>query len=562
MEIIKFFQKASLLMLLITAAAGSIWPNTILLIAFASVSLSWFLFRLIQDRAFSRMLILCLLLTIFGLSAYLGWQNAYNPTNGFTKFLILSGAISLGALLSTFRSEDGPNGLVVSLSVGAFFLAGAFVSIPILDISRSDLLTDNRLAGLIAILTPFIVLAYRTASSSLRWILGVGFLSVCGVLIISGSRGGVVSLGIGLIAWWFFAVMPNTKSHNVKFGLVVSFILLIGLGATAYLLSPKLLNSPLVNIPGAESRIQLYANHRYLVNDYWLLGAGLDTFAGNYSQYILSVPFLRFTYGHHLYVDLLLELGLVGILAFLAIYLTSFYKIIQAKGHLDQSQTNFYGAILASIITLLLHGFIDDAVFGDSGSLLLLVPASLAFSLNRPASNKRQIIYISIGCFLIFSTTGLFFFNSIRSNWASNKAAIEMAKIELVSWPTNEWSSGEKSNSLNPIKNSLIGQTESGSSNVTASYRLGLIEMESRNFQAAVQHLELAASQKPNHIGIIKNLGYAHLWSGNFDEGLVRLSTLPDIQQEADAYIWWWASLDEPELSEIAQEAKNSGLLR
>ncbi|MEM7348158.1 MAG: O-antigen ligase family protein, partial [Chloroflexota bacterium] len=258
---------------------------------------------------------LTLSLTIFIGSATLGVWSAYNTPQATTKLMILLVAALLSIYL--FNTKKHNDEINVYLAIGSVVFSIASLGIPLFGIERGELLTPNRLAGLIAILTPFLLLTFVSdRSKEMRLLKICGLIIALIALIASGSRGGIVALAIGIGLWWLLAGKRSLR-HQLRpsaVGIILSSIFLVGIAGL--LIVSRLSSTALIRIPGSGSRLTLYANLQNLIPDYWLLGGGLNSFSGHYSQYILSIPHLRFTYGHNLYFDLILELGVIGLVSF------------------------------------------------------------------------------------------------------------------------------------------------------------------------------------------------------------------------------------------------------
>lgn len=565
MESNQFLRTLSWVIIVLLNVGISIWPNLVLIFVTISLMVALLVVNWFRGRFKHHHFIYYLFASLYLGMAFWGWQSAYQPADGHTKFLVLFTGVLFGGLLAATINQESTTHVTWSFSTGALFLAAVFFAVGLLGIARGDLLTNNRLAGMIIIFTPFIILGFLETSSILKWIFPAVGSIVTLALIISGSRGGGAALVIGLSAWWLLYQSQRNGTRSGVWGISVGLSSLLTIGAFGYWQAPSLLNTILAGIPGAESRIQLYANHRHLLSDYWLLGGGLDSFGGQYSQYVLSIPFLRFTYGHHFYIDTLLELGILGLTSILALYTISLVYLLTLDnntGALERSQWHLKGATLASLIALILHGLIDDAIFGDSGSSFIFMAAGMAFALILPRHGIRKGGIISLVIVLVIGIAGIFSLSAIQSGRLSNSAAIEMAQVQLADWPTNEWSKGQHAAPLEMIAPDFERAIEINSLDTTSYYRLGLIHMESREFDEAKTQLSKAMELQPAHSGIKKNYGYALLWSGQIEEGLLVLEDLPEIQQEVDAYVWWWGQVGEDELSGIAQSAKDSGRLR
>ena len=489
----------------------------------------------------------------FLLSAGFGYWSAYNTENAFPKLLLLFLAILFVLLISTLNEKE--RAIHNTLGIGAIFFSLVFIAVKLQLLSGPILLTANRLAGLSAVLSPFLFSSLLNTQRTLfRIALGLGTLLILTVLVLSGSRGAIASLLIALFIWWVYT-KDNSITNKIKIpfiALSVSGLLLVG--ALCLIFISKIQMTGLNNIPGAASRIELYANSAFLLQDFGLLGGGLNSFGGLYSQYILSVPFLLFTYGHNLYIDLLLEQGVIGLISFLGVFISGFFLLLK---HPDINK-NIFGACLASIIVLLMHGLIDDAIYGDIGSPLLFAAPAFAFRIpiERIEKMQRTGIY-SLFLFLALLIAG-FWARPISAAFRSNLASINIAKVQLENWPTGEWSRYENSAALEFSEISLEDLLSKHPGHSPTLYKLGLINLEKKEFSLAVKRLVVAHQNNPQHPGIKKNLGFAYLWNNDIDNAKQILAEVPNAKEELFAYIWWWEGLNEPELSKNAQTLYDS----
>lgn len=77
--------------------------------------------------------------------------------------------------------------------------------------------------------------------------------------------------------------------------------------------------------------------------------------------------------------------------------------------------------------------------------------------------------------------------------------------------------------------------------------------MLERNYDGAVDHLEVAFAQDLGHRGIQKSLGQSYAWAGQFDRAYELLELLPESRSEMDVYQWWWATQGGEDLASNAQ---------
>ena len=137
----------------------------------------------------------------------------------------------------------------------------------------------------------------------------------------------------------------------------------------------------------------------------------------------------------------------------------------------------------------------------------------------------------------------------LRSDWYANQGAVEMAKIELKSFPANEWAGSKHVMALSAAEASLLSSLQFDSQNETANYRLGLISSARQDFSSALSYLLVAYHQSLHHRGIIKSLGYCYVWLGDMDNAKLLLSNIPEAKDELDVYVWWWGTQGRNDLS-------------
>jgi lipopolysaccharide biosynthesis regulator YciM len=147
---------------------------------------------------------------------------------------------------------------------------------------------------------------------------------------------------------------------------------------------------------------------------------------------------------------------------------------------------------------------------------------------------------------------GFAYRQAIMSAWNANLGAVEMARVELAGFPSGQWEDGTKVVSLGRAEVYFRRALAQDANNRTANHRLGLIAMQRRDFSSAVSYLETAHWIDGDHRGIIKSLGYAYVWSGEFDQAAPLVNQIPEASQELSTYIWWWQEQGRDDLAENA----------
>jgi len=290
------------------------------------------------------------------------------------------------------------------------------------------------------------------------------------------------------------------------------------------------------------------------------------SFAGLYSTYLRITPFFLFSHSHNLFLDVLLEQGIGGLFSLFMIIVGSLLLILRPGASEREKLIStrillFRWAAFASLVTLVLHGLMDDALYGALGTpLLFLVPGiAVAFSSKdgvsqsqlRPNRYRSILLFVlAVGAtLLLVAASG----STLLGSWYANLGAVRMSKVELVDWPTNRWFEGDDREELRGALRLFQLALNKERKNFTAHYRLGLLAMRRRDFSGASEHLEAAYDQAPDHRGVVKSLGYCYVWMARFEAAAFLLSRIPEARQEMDAYSHWWRQQERNDLASNAR---------
>jgi hypothetical protein len=363
----------------------------------------------------------------------------------------------------------------------------------------------------------------------------------------------------GICGWWLVSRVLSLRfkvKSAITFAVPIVLIAVIGIILVAQTPSGLIAIGNL--LPGeasAGSRAEIFWNTWQLIWDFPFTGGGLNSFSGLYSKYMLGIPYIKFEYSHNVFLDIALEQGLLGLGAFFAILILSIRKITQDKS------PNLAGiAVLMGILTIMIHGLFDDSFYGLRGSPLLLALPGIAIThgtakqeltKTQPSNQTRR--FVLAGAAIVIITAILAFGRSIVAQGYANLGAVKMSQIQLSNWP-DEVISGEKFLAKAGSAEDLFKRAVLKFPQTTAHYRLGLINIERRDFERANAHLETAYRRNPNHRGIIKSLGYSYAWLGEIEAAGQTLTAIPEATYELGIYAQWWASENRTDLSEYATQ--------
>ncbi len=512
---------------------------------------------------------------VFFVTAVLGVGTAYNKEQAWAKLCIVIGAILIYfALAQMPPSRIGDVmlcGTIVSFSVALYFFLTNDWRNWIADFSWLTLLGKrmlvlqsslgwpamhpNKAAGLIAMFLPLGAPVLKRYWQQNRMKAAIVFLSLVFtlfVLLLTSSRGAWVALVSSVFFLLLLKVISNRKRtqrtltfKNIglwQMGILMGIVILLAISFLSF-------NSISSSIP----RTQLYRESLQLIADFPFTGSGLATFEGLYSRYIRIIPYIFFNYSHNLFLDVWLEQGPVALITIFFLLSISTYHIF---GVLLQKDDSDHYSLLAGLIIVILHGLIDDPLYGFWGTPFLFFFPGLAagfindhntsgwFTRFLKGNYKRILLIMAI--LLLFLAPHI---KDIKARWFANLAALAMAQGELVNWPHNSWDYGVSSTKLEQGLQWSMKALALNPSEPTARYRLGLHAFYDWNFTQAVAHLQIAYQVRPTHRGVQKSLGYSLTWLGRTAEALDMLCNIPEAASEMDSYRAWWLQNERPDLA-------------
>jgi hypothetical protein len=580
--------------LLLVLVCGGIWmiePQSgrwIIMIAF----LPWGT-RLVAGQFPFRRTFLDWLIAIFLVTAWVGYWAAYDKTIAWNKVWLIMTAILLYYALVGQPKENLLWISILFFCVGIgvslyYFLTYDFVAAPrrlemvnrlgrwLMDVRPQTGWTSihpNYVAGLAAITAPFVIhplseLRRKTERPPLLFhaltIVGLGIVFLA--LLMTTSRGALMAIvsGAGI---WLLGRLANSNGirHLVKNEAFFSCTVLIYLCIIIAFLYIGPASSGSI-LPGNYhfgdgSRVELLSRSLYLLRDYPITGGGLGSFPGLYSQYLLNIPFFNVPNSHNLFLDVAIEQGLLGGLAFVLIYLASIWivsrSLMQEKG-IETSVLNWI--VLFCLIVVFVHGMVDDYLYSGNGTILSLVFAAISVLLTQGKDISRRDTFLldrRMAGYVLLLIAVMFVLRPRRvlSTWYANLGSVQMSQVELDGYPNSGWAGSKIVSRLDDAEAALRSSLQLDPSNRTANQRLGMISMLRQDFESASGYLEAAYREAPEHRGIIKSLGYCYVWLGDMQRADTYLSLIPEAQEELDAYIWWWEMQGRGDLSDSATSA-------
>jgi O-antigen ligase len=529
------------------------------------------------------------LVVVFAATVWAGYWAAYDQATAWNKAWLIMTAVLLYFSLKVQLQSNlfGVSVFLFCLGVGVslyYFLTHDFVALPrklefVNQIGRWIMnvrpqtgwapIHPNYVAGMIAVTVPFIfypVWSFRKNNSpvpalfSAAIMIGLGFAGLA--LVMATSRGVVFAILGGAGGWLLWrAVNLDGIRRQFKSEAAFPILLLVYLGAVvAFLYVGPARSGSLFSgnyYYGDGSRAELFSRSLFLLLDYPITGGGLGSFPGLYSQYMLGIPFFNVPNSHNLFLDVGIEQGLFGGLAFFCLYLAGLWTVSSAIAK-EGTDRSFKWVVLFSLIVAFVHGMVDNYLYNGAGTVLSLFLVGLSMNgqgyddeIRESRIDLRTVGVIAI----IWVLVAVVNLNQIRAIWHANVGAVQLAKVELDRFPNDGWAGDEIIPRLETADVSLRSSLQFDPANRTANQRLGMISMYRRDYASAVRYLETARGQAPQHRGILKSLAYCYVWLGNVEKAQALLSQIPEAREELDVYAWWWEAQGRSDLSGNAKLA-------
>ncbi len=527
-------------------------------------------------------------LTLFVLGALVGVVVSYSVVESLPLFFTILGSVSLMFVIAnpTVSPRNIAVGVVAAGAIFAVYFATQY--------AHFQYPLENgfiaHIARRISAIFPPLVIFTPHPNAAATFLEGTFFLTLALVqtekkhrrlwwsvlalvlygLLISDSRGAALGIALGLGLW---AMLRAPKTWRPPLAMAGGMI--FGVGAGVLALTFFIGNSPLTRlvariVHGFGGRYILYRNSIELLRDYPFTGAGLgNAFAMVYSRYqlLIDVPFLY--YAHNLPLAVWLGQGFLGIVG-LGWLVVRFYRLIwrveRYPAHIPH-RTLFRGSWLGVTATFT-HGLFDAAQFSPDHWTMPLLFVLLGLSLVQarralrvqpsPSTEKKSLPVRRLAvAAVILSVTAIAFAPRISAQWRANVGALYQTYGELAPNDKRMPRVVAMERARRVFESVLAQQPE----NSVVNRRLGMMALDTGNFQLARAYLETAYRHERHNQPTLKALGYAYLWTGDFSraaEMFRQVDFRSRLVDEMHYYRQYWKTRNREDLSAAAAEMEKT----
>jgi O-antigen ligase len=252
----------------------------------------------------------------------------------------------------------------------------------------------NHFAGFVELVLPvgLALLVFRGLRTDAFSMVGLLTIVPLGALILSASRGGIVSLAFEL-----GVLVVLARSRKRPEGPRIAAIAIVGLAAIALIVwmgAGKAIERFSTVHSGDVSigrRVTMFRGTLHVFLDHPIVGSGLGTLVAVYPRYETGYDGRVVDHAHNDYVEILADTGIFGGFCCVA-FLWILFR--EARRNFELEQGHFSRALHAGAITavsgLLLHSFVDFNLHIPSNALLFLLQAYLASSPALPSESPGR----------------------------------------------------------------------------------------------------------------------------------------------------------------------------
>jgi putative inorganic carbon (HCO3(-)) transporter len=240
-----------------------------------------------------------------------------------------------------------------------------------------DSIHPNVMAGSLATLAPLplaLCLALPSESKRHIWIritLLIVFLIQALILILTKSRGGYIALGVGL---WLTLWLSGRRRWSIA-------LTLLAVLAVAWLVTRPSTGAA-EGLGQAQAALDastwsfrqiVWQTGLQIVGDFPFTGVGLGTF-NDVAELLYGFYAPNNPGAHNLFLQAAVDLGVLGLISFVAILLLVVWVAFQAYVRFDGAHQNLLRAVaiggLSGIMATIAHGLVDSHTWGSKGAFI------------------------------------------------------------------------------------------------------------------------------------------------------------------------------------------------
>lgn len=294
------------------------------------------------------------------------WSGAFIASIGLVQFL-MQFVIGLERTMDVWREISTP---FLGKSLGTAVIAhnSWLVNVAGVDLFRAiAFFPDPHIyAFFLGMIAPLAVGLYlKTGRSLFVWIA----ILIITVDLLTFSRGGYVGLIAGFSIFFLLSYMRLRLWHKITLGILLSVLFLIMI-IPANPIADRLMSSFDTSEGSNSERLANWQQAYDIISTYPVVGVGI----GGYISHIdPRADYRTPIYAHNLYLDIMAEMGVIGLFAWLSFLLATLITFFSAR----KDPLMIAGG--ASIVVFMAHSFFETPLFSVHIFTLLMILAGLSY---------------------------------------------------------------------------------------------------------------------------------------------------------------------------------------
>lgn len=405
----------SLLSVLSTGAGGFLETRLFLYIGMLVLAYAWVLSSYLRGKPCFKHTLLDIPILLFLVASLLSMgrlTDVHASIDGF--FLVLSYFIFFYLIISCTQSFAD-----IKLLIYAFVGTGALLSLYgiyqygigfkelgkyiatqslAIDIPNrvfAIFISPNHLAGYLIMVIPLaFVVSLNAKKGWMRITMLTCLVLMVDCLFLTYSRGGILSLGLGLMVLLVGYGMRKQKDAflnliGVVILVAVTVFLITKAGAVLSSANPSYSAlSFSQGVLSVQGRLMLWKGALNIIKANPLIGTGVGTFASIYP--LFQYGGLYSTHAHNIYLEIFSETGLLGIISFISIFVFIIGKAVHSTRQQQGVLYELSLALLAGALGFMVHNAIDFEWSMAAAGLLFWGIVGLIFSCAQVAESDQS----------------------------------------------------------------------------------------------------------------------------------------------------------------------------
>lgn len=515
---------------------------------------------------------------LFAVTLFVGVWAAYDLATALLRcaVLVTSLVIMMGiAWVGRYHAKTALGLAGVGCAVGAGVLSLAYG----LHFTYNSGATASGLMVLLPLGVSGVWWQWLSHQKQLAWVAGGALLLALLIFLLTLERTAWLGLASGLLGagyvYWRFAVSISSTRvvHRVSDWLLLLILVsgLIGYGLLGFTPTVDSLLSHSAMGAAFQERTALWRESVAIGRDYYFTGSGLGMTAMVYSTYVLAVRVPYWYHAHQLYLQISLEQGIPGLVAFLGMILPMLSILVITYRASTLYARCFCLSAITALLAVVTYGFLDAELYATSMVVVLFAPLGFGLALywallNRQAKagltpdRRPSFLTIGAGMMPLLVLVMLCSWPDARETLYTNLGVLRQTKSELALYQWSTW----------PIQDELRrrGLVDLSAANVyyqavltldpdnaTVHQRLGQVALSQGDYAVALAHLRQAYAAEPTRESLRRLLGEAYAVTGDITQAATLWQSVNMPQGQIDDRLWWYGSLQAEQKVRWLQQA-------